>query len=141
MGKYRKKPVVIEAFQMTKLRRWDNSEWPDWLLAAWQKTNDEVGSLFPDPNEPYAPGHESAAELAIYTLEGTYKVGWDDYIIKGEQGELYPCQALKFNQTYDKVIGEAVGAVVQGENDDLWGEAIADETRPGIYNESQFMAK
>ena len=27
--KYRKKPVVIEAFQMTKERRWDNSEWPD----------------------------------------------------------------------------------------------------------------
>ena len=29
MPKFRKKPVVIEAFQMTKERRWDNSEWPD----------------------------------------------------------------------------------------------------------------
>ena len=27
--KYRKKPVVIEAFQMTEARRWDNSEWPE----------------------------------------------------------------------------------------------------------------
>ena len=33
--KYRKKPIVIEAFQMTKERRQDNSEWPSWLNEAW----------------------------------------------------------------------------------------------------------
>lgn len=35
MTKFRKKPVVIEAFQMTQERRMDNSEWPEWLNAAW----------------------------------------------------------------------------------------------------------
>ena len=37
MAKFRKKPVVIEAFQMTKERREDNSEWPVWLHDAWNK--------------------------------------------------------------------------------------------------------
>lgn len=29
--RFRKRPVVIEAFQMTKERRQDRSQWPDWL--------------------------------------------------------------------------------------------------------------
>ena len=29
--KYRKKPVVIEAFQMTEERRWNNVDWPEWF--------------------------------------------------------------------------------------------------------------
>jgi len=33
--RYRKKPVIIEAFQMTKERCKDNSEWPNWLNQAW----------------------------------------------------------------------------------------------------------
>ncbi len=32
--KFRKKPVVIEAFQMTKERRWNNADWPNWLHEA-----------------------------------------------------------------------------------------------------------
>mgnify|MGYP001613386811 CR=1 FL=1 len=35
--KYRKLPVVIEAFQMTLARRSDNSEWPNWLHEAWNR--------------------------------------------------------------------------------------------------------
>ena len=37
--KFRKKPVVIEAFQMTEARRQDNSEWPSWLNQAWNEEN------------------------------------------------------------------------------------------------------
>ena len=47
MLKFRKKPVVIEAFQMTKERRLDNSEWPNWLNEAWQKEQTEPGALYP----------------------------------------------------------------------------------------------
>jgi len=42
----RKKPVIVEAFQMTRERRLDNSEWPTWLHKAWQKSITEVGALF-----------------------------------------------------------------------------------------------
>ncbi len=42
--KVRKKPVVVEAFQMTKKHRWDNSEWPEWLHRAWNTEGE--GSLY-----------------------------------------------------------------------------------------------
>ena len=51
--KYRKKPVVIDAFQMTLERRWDNSEWPNWLNKAWNTPPSE-GAVWTDPDAPIA---------------------------------------------------------------------------------------
>lgn len=104
MAKYRKKPVVIEAFQMTKERRWDNSEWPDWLNMAWQADPGE-GCVWIDSDAPIAEGHGSAAELVCGTLEGVYRIDWNDWIIKGIAGELYPCKPDIFEATYE-FIGE-----------------------------------
>ena len=47
MGRYRKKPVEVEAFQMTRERRIDNSEWPEWMHKAWNEERESVGSLYP----------------------------------------------------------------------------------------------
>ena len=94
--KFRKKPVVIEAFQMTKERRRDNSEWPEWLHKAWNAVGE--GSLFiSKDNNP------SGENLAIGTMEGVYLVSWDDWIIQGIQGELYPCKPDIFEATYEAV--------------------------------------
>lgn len=49
--KFRKRPVVIEAFQMTKERRWDNSEWPTWLHEAWRGELGAVNSIWAEPND------------------------------------------------------------------------------------------
>lgn len=102
MAKYRKRPVVIEAFQMTKERRWDNSEWPNWLNQAWQKEPGE-NSVWIDPDADWAPGHESAAELVCGTLEGVLRIGWGDWIIQGVQGEIYPIKNSIFQETYERV--------------------------------------
>lgn len=51
MPKYRKKPVVVEAFQMTKDRRQDNSEWPEWLNIAWNANHNEPGAARPGKDE------------------------------------------------------------------------------------------
>jgi len=75
MAKYRKKPVVIEAFQMTKERSWDNSEWPNWLNMAW----------------------------ICGTLEGVHRITFNDWIIQGVKGEIYPCKNEIFHLTYEKV--------------------------------------
>ena len=91
--KFRKKPVEIEAFQMTEERRRDNSEWPEWLHAAWQKDRLENGALFCREG--------GGDELSIMTLEGEHAVTWDDWIIQGIQGELYPCKPDIFEATYD----------------------------------------
>ena len=97
--KYRKKPVIIEAFQMTKDRRKDNSEWPEWLNKAWNYEAGVVGGVgckdFPDS--------DGTDQLVIFTLEGVMEVGWNDYIIQGVQRELYPCKPDIFEATYDKV--------------------------------------
>lgn len=92
--KYRKKPVVIEAFQMTRARRDDNSEWPLWLHQAWQRKRREGRSLY---------CKDGGAELFINTLEGEYQVTFDDFIIQGIKGEIYPCKPDIFHLTYEKV--------------------------------------
>ena len=97
--KYRKRPVIIEAFQMTKERRRDNSEWPDWLHQAWNKDHGE-GAVW---CEDY-PNSDGTDRLVIGTLEGVYIVSWNDWIIQGEMGELYACHPDIFAQTYEEVI-------------------------------------
>ena len=93
--KYRKKPVVIEAFQMTRERRWDNSDWPNWLHRAWNREHDEPNCFFSDPGD--------SDELFIMTLEGTHQVTFEDWIIQGVAGELYPCKPEIFEATYEAV--------------------------------------
>ncbi len=100
MAKYRKKPVVIEAFQMTKERRQDNSKWPNWLHLAWQKDWNEKGAL----SCLAYPNSDGKDRLVIQTLEGIQRVDWNDYIIQGVQKEIYPCKPSIFEQTYEKVL-------------------------------------
>ena len=98
MAKYRKKPVVIEAFQMTLERRWDNSEWPTWLSQAW---NREPGENAVWPDGPIEPDRQSPSMLVCGTLEGVHRIDWGDWIIRGIKGELYPCKPDIFEATYE----------------------------------------
>lgn len=95
--KYRKKPVVIEAFQMTKQTRWDNSDWPNWLNKAWQNEPGIDGALWIDSECP------KGEALYCGTLEGKHKVTFGDFIIQGVQGEIYPCKPDIFEATYEEV--------------------------------------
>lgn len=94
---FRKKPVVIEAFQMTRERRADNRDWPAWLNAAWNSDRDAPGALRRTDRLGIFP----ADELEILTLEGVHRVTWGDWIIRGVQGELYPCKPDIFEATYE----------------------------------------
>jgi hypothetical protein len=95
--RYRKKPVVIEAFQMTPERRASNADWPHWLHEAWQKHTWEVGALFPAVYHSTPDGDL----LEIRTLEGVHLVSEGDWIIRGIKGELYPCKPDIFEATYE----------------------------------------
>lgn len=77
--KYRKKPVVIDAWQNS-----DENEFPAWV------DNADVG-------------RESGGVILINTLEGVMRAMPGDYIIKGVQGEVYPCKPDIFKATYEKV--------------------------------------
>ena len=89
--RFRKKPVVIEAFQMTRERHYDNGDWPQWLNEAWQKQEGESGAFF----------RNETVLLCIWTLDGVHLVLCDDWIIRGVQGELYPCKPSIFDATYE----------------------------------------
>lgn len=58
--------------------------------------------------DPWA--EHSAPDFSIRTLEGDMKISEGDYIIKGVNGEFYPCKPEIFEKTYEVVdkIGEAV---------------------------------
>ena len=45
---------------------------------------------------------ELSFELQIPTLEGTMTVSLGDYIIRGVNGEYYPCKPDIFQKTYEK---------------------------------------
>lgn len=87
---YRKKPVVIEAFEWTGGP--DQSEDPEWAVEAIR-----LGKVwFNNAGTP-----ECTMEIA--TLEGNHVAEVGDFIIKGVQGELYPCKPDIFKQTYELV--------------------------------------
>lgn len=94
MGQYRKKPVVIEAIQWngTNHREMFNflgGEDTDYITAS--------GLNF------YIDWDKVEGGLIIKTLEGEHIASLDDFIIKGVQGEFYPCKPDIFNLTYEKV--------------------------------------
>jgi hypothetical protein len=80
--KYRKKPVVIEAFQYQA----GMSNFPEWTM-------DKIDLAVSRQNN----------YIVIATLEGDMRANPGDWIIKGVKGELYPCRDDIFRATYDEV--------------------------------------
>lgn len=78
-----KKPVTIEAMQIN--------------------CGDDVKSAlnWMDESEASASGDSKKCELYIDTLEGVMTASRGDYIIKGVQGEFYPCKPDIFKATYN----------------------------------------
>ena len=89
--KYRKKPVTIEAMHFSGNLTRPQVE----AIARWCE-----GSFQYDRQQP-----EKTYYWAIYlrTLEGTTRASLNDYIIKGVEGEFYPCKPEIFKKTYEAV--------------------------------------
>lgn len=95
MGKYRKKPVVIEAVE--------------WLAHGDHK------AVLPNPKMMLSEedlmheggcihcGTPPAAHGWVKTLEGGHIVCPGDWIITGVEGEHYPCKPAIFRKTYEAV--------------------------------------
>ena len=95
--KFRKKPIIIEAFKITQETRDSNVDWLEWMHEAWQKERETDGSIYPTEKD------SSSGTLSIGTLEGQHLVSWGDWIIQGVNGELYPCKPDIFEKTYEEV--------------------------------------
>ena len=88
--KFRKKPVVIEAFRWTG--DIDQTEDPEWIVDKIRS-----GDVF------FVNSGTSQVFMQITTLEGAMTADIGDWIIKGVKGEIYPCNPDIFEATYEKV--------------------------------------
>ena len=79
--RYRKKPVVIEAVQVDASDFGDLCEVADWCGGVTVDEGDWV--------------------LGIDTLEGRMYATDGDFIIRGVEGEFYPCKPEIFAATYE----------------------------------------
>jgi len=91
--RYRKLPVVIEAAELTEKTEFDIRQW----------AGDKV---YPSPVLEPTDQNPSGVYWQIDTLEGVMTAIPGDYIIKGINGEFYPCKADIFAKTYE-VVGDA----------------------------------
>jgi len=85
MPRFRKRPVVIEAYQIigeSMVR-----DIPEWLMKAFDSGDAKV--------------NEHGIGVDIKTLEGVMLAHWGDWIIQGVKGEIYPCRDDIFQATYE----------------------------------------
>ena len=87
MAKFRKIPVVIEAIQ------WNGRTLKDAM---------DFEKLHQLPKWSIG-GMNGKTGLIIHTLEGDHLAEQGDWIIKGIQGEFYPCKPDIFDKTYEPV--------------------------------------
>ena len=79
--RWRKKPVEIEAIQ--------------WL------GEENCEAVFAFIGLPHSDEEQDHSVLLIPTLEGTLEASPGDWIIRGVQGEHYPCKPDIFDATYE----------------------------------------
>lgn len=90
MGRYRKRPVTVEAWQWTGDEA--NQENLGWISEA---ISDGKLDFYLD-DEPYGE---------VETDHGTARFELRDWIVKGSNGELWPVQEDTFAETYERLVG------------------------------------
>jgi hypothetical protein len=95
MSKFRKKPVVIEALQ------WTGHNATEIMLFVGKKL--KCSSVPHEIEREHDNIPHDAYQIEIPTLEGIMTANKLDWIIKGVNGEFYPCNPDIFEKTYESV--------------------------------------
>ncbi|QMU22041.1 hypothetical protein [Gordonia rubripertincta] len=131
--RYRKKPVEIDAMQ------WDGTAEGATPIINWVLANGGTATFVgvgephsgrqtrfleehhPEPLEYGGYGHrqvlnsDAPAFISVRTLEGYMRADASDWMIRGVQGEFYPCKPSIFAETYDVEDADPVLAVRRAE--------------------------
>lgn len=86
--KYRKKPVVVEVIPVKYAIHAAYENWKD--LPAWLQSAYERGDVI-----------FCLDYVIVNTPEGNHRGNWDDILIQGVKGEIYPCKPDIFEATYE----------------------------------------
>lgn len=98
--KFRKKPIIVEAVQWTYEKGF--KEKPEWLTNAISD-----GVLIRNEYSCSTPARELHSEAwCVDTLEGVMRIGNKAWVIRGVNGELYPCDDEVFKKTYEVAEGD-----------------------------------
>jgi hypothetical protein len=89
MTKYVKKPIEIEAFRI------GYEEAPSWFV--------DADECIPTWGNVEGCNTVQPIKAVILTLEGSMQADHGDYIIKGIKGEIYPCKADIFQESYNRL--------------------------------------
>lgn len=88
MPKYRKKPIVVEAVL------WTGANWDAIVFFCGKAVRGDQETLERDGTR---------MPIFIDTLEGRMRAEIGDWIIRGVNGEFYPCKPDIFEKTYEVV--------------------------------------
>lgn len=106
--KFRKKPVEIEAMRIDDD---DNDRAGDGARSFLTPNRESIarisGWMMGNGFRDFKVNGDGPFGLAIQTLEGVIVASPGDWIIKGVQGEFYPCKPDIFEQTYEPVEDES----------------------------------
>jgi hypothetical protein len=84
---YRMKPIVIQAMQVTD----ENTK----VVCDW---------VYGDSRGMTTVSYHAEGTVIIQTLEGTMRANVGDWVIRGVQGEFYPCKDSIFRETYEELM-------------------------------------
>jgi len=84
----------IEAYQITDRTRWQDEDWPPWMVK--QRTKDQKNCLYTDAANPNA--------LYIALDSGDGQLGYMAFVIQNADGSLSVMGEIEFNQYYSKVV-------------------------------------
>lgn len=88
MPRYCKKPLEVEALRVREILLKAKRSFKD--LPVWLKKAYEAGDII-----------LAGDSIRVMTLEGEMRADKGDWLIRGIQGELYPCKNDIFNASYD----------------------------------------
>ena len=97
--KYRKKPVVVEAFRLTEENYHEPEQWPEWAQENYAyEINDHDSKIW------HSRGRRRQVIIRCFGDDVEAENG--DWIIRGVDGEIYPCKHSIFVKTYEPVVNE-----------------------------------
>jgi hypothetical protein len=113
----------IEAYQITDRTRWQDEDWPQWLVK--QRTKDQKNCLYTDASKPN--------ELFIALESGDGWLGYNAYVIHNADGTLSVMGEIEFGQYYSKVVPvppkDPPPPPADGLTDQEFYDSIDEETR------------
>jgi hypothetical protein len=92
MSRWRKKPVVVEAWQFMPAGQ--SEELPAWIERGWFCQDVAAAG-------ECTIRHGGTPHMLIPAPGGTLRADLTDWIIRGLKGDVYPCKADVFAATYE----------------------------------------